>query len=38
MAAFGSGAVQQSIGSDCLNVDIGGGTDQDLTLCRWQDF
>ena len=26
MAAFGSGAVQQSIGSDCLNVDIGGGT------------
>ena len=32
MAAFGSGTVQRSFGSDCLNVDIGGGTTK-ITRC-----
>jgi len=32
MAAHGSGAIQQSVGSDCLNVDIGGGTTK-ITRC-----
>ena len=32
MAAYGSGTVQASIGGDCLNVDIGGGTTK-ITRC-----
>ncbi len=32
MAAYGSGAVQESVGDDCLNVDIGGGTTK-ITRC-----
>jgi ethanolamine utilization protein EutA len=32
MAAYGSGTVQESIGGDCLNVDIGGGTTK-ITRC-----
>jgi ethanolamine utilization protein EutA len=32
MAAYGSGTVQESMGGDCLNVDIGGGTTK-ITRC-----
>ena len=32
MAAYGSGTVQESVGGDCLNVDIGGGTTK-ITRC-----
>ena len=32
MAAYGSGAIQESVGGDCLNVDIGGGTTK-ITRC-----
>ena len=32
MAAYGSGTVQASMGGDCLNVDIGGGTTK-ITRC-----
>ena len=32
MAAYGSGTVQGSVGGDCLNVDIGGGTTK-ITRC-----
>ena len=32
MAAYGSGAIHESVGGDCLNVDIGGGTTK-ITRC-----